>query len=257
MRKLIMMGMALAVSAAMLMTSCNNEKASNNGTNNTENSAKVLPNAVTDIDGNNYNAVQIGDQVWMAENLRTTHYADGTEISTENVFSDKEPHCYAPDGKIENVPSYGYLYNWQAVMHGAACSGSMPSGVQGICPDGWHMPSDTEWTVLENTLKNCGYENCKANVLMNAEGWISDTVKSKENAADLNPGMKNATGFSALPAGYYSEKGYAGFGGLSVLWSASGNDSTSCFRMLVDEVTYINKSFTPKANALSVRCVRD
>ena len=90
----------------------------------------VIPNGVTDADGNQYNTVVLGNQVWMAENLRTTHYADGTTIPEGEYgyghTSDTDPYWYAPaDGY--NVSQHGYLYNWPAVMHGAESSTANPS----------------------------------------------------------------------------------------------------------------------------------
>ena len=108
---------------------------------------------VTDIDNNTYTTVQIGTQCWMRENLRTTRYADGTSIPMGNSIS--ETSCrYAPDDNKSKVTKYGYLYNWPAMMHGSRSSDSNPSGVQGICPDGWHVPSDAEWTQLTNYVSS-------------------------------------------------------------------------------------------------------
>ena len=106
------------------------------------------PNAtiVTDYDGNNYSTVLIGTQCWMAENLRTTHYANGVIIPMVNSTYGEttDPYCYEPNNNGSNVSTYGYLYNWHAVMHGESSSNANPSGVQGVCPTGWHVPSDAE-----------------------------------------------------------------------------------------------------------------
>ena len=103
---------------------------------------------VTDYDGNVYQTVQIGNQCWMKENLRTTHYADGTTIPLGTSTSTTTSYRYNPNNDANNVPTYGYLYNWTAVMNGAGSSIATPSGVQGVCPTGWHVPSDAEWTQL-------------------------------------------------------------------------------------------------------------
>ena len=133
----------------LFFMSCHKDKLSNSD-------GLILKNAVTDIDGNIYNAVQIGNQVWMAENLRTTHYADGTPIPSGSTYDDyhyssTEPYFYDP---IAYNIKYGYLYNWPAVIHGAENSNNNPSGIQGICPNGWHVPSDEEWNELKNTVEN-------------------------------------------------------------------------------------------------------
>ena len=107
---------------------------------------------VTDYDGNVYQTVQIGEQVWMAENLKTTHYADGTEIPVVeddndwfNLFLNRAM-CYY-DNSISNKDIYGALYTWEAATRGYSTAGN-PSLVQGACPYGWHIPSDAEWTEL-------------------------------------------------------------------------------------------------------------
>ena len=103
----------------------------------------IIEKAVTDVDGNTYTAVKIGDQVWMAENLRTTKYADGTEIPLDTM---EGPSRYYPDGTAASVDKYGYFYNWKAVVN--ADPDSLQGNVQGICPNGWHVPSDAEWQEL-------------------------------------------------------------------------------------------------------------
>ncbi len=101
--------------------------------------------SVTDIDGNIYETVQIGEQVWMAENLKVTHYNDGSEIPTEYSNSEWEnlsTGAYAVyDDNESNADTYGYLYNWYAV-----------DDSRGVCPTHWHVPSDDEWKELEMFL---------------------------------------------------------------------------------------------------------
>jgi len=107
---------------------------------------------VTDYDGNTYNTVQIGNQVWMAENLKVTHYSDGTEIQLvedksawETLSHTDKAYCYY-NNISSNGKTYGALYTWAAVMNGAGSSNTNPGRVQGVCPDGWHLPSDAKWT---------------------------------------------------------------------------------------------------------------
>ena len=95
----------------------------------------VIENAVTDYDGNSYNAIVIGEQVWLQSNLRTTHYDDGTEIPFKDEVSDSIA-CYYHDDYEHDVADYGYLYNWKAVMRDSPATNANPSGVQGICPTG-------------------------------------------------------------------------------------------------------------------------
>lgn len=97
---------------------------------------------VTDFDGNVYSTVKLGTQCWMRENLRTTHYADGTEIPLgDELASFTDPLYFNHPAGSLTLAERGYLYNYPAVMHGDSSSWEIPSGVQGICPDGWHVPS--------------------------------------------------------------------------------------------------------------------
>ena len=110
---------------------------------------------VTDYDGNIYQTVQIGNQVWMAENLKSIHYADGTPLVSGTGVGDitgnytTKYYFYYVDDSATYAGTYGALYTWAAVMNGAASSNNNPSGVQGVCPDGCHRPSEAEWKELE------------------------------------------------------------------------------------------------------------
>ena len=220
---------------------------------------------VTDIDGNVYNTVQIGNQCWMKENLRTTHYVYNTEIPAGETYSATHPYRYAPDNDEANVAAYGYLYNWTAVMRGAASSETNPSNVQGICPDGWHVPSDAEWTQLTDYVSSqseywCGeYEYNIGKALAAATGWYEyDYGCSVGNTQSSN----NATGFSALPAGY-CYGGYSGFGYNADFWSATATeeDSSSAYTCnLLYNYAGVSSNgglSTYKHRGYSVRCLRD
>ena len=104
--------------------------------------AFVCGTNIQDIDGNTYHTVQIGNQCWMQQNLRTTRYADGTPIPQGvNTNSATNPLYYDYTASSFDLEKRGYFYNWPAVMNGAAASNANPSGVQGVCPQGWHVPS--------------------------------------------------------------------------------------------------------------------
>ena len=211
---------------------------------------------VTDYDNNTYNTVQIGGQCWMKENLRTTHYADGTTVTSR----------YAPNNDENNVATYGYLYNWYAVMHGAAASSANPSGVQGICPAGWHMPSCAEWTQLTTYVHDNGYQcsNCNAsNWWMNVDciakalaaqtGWPSYSYDACAVGYDLS--TNNATGFNALPAGFYCGAYY--YGQTAYFWSTSQYDGGNAYFRTFDYcANYVSRNYIYKSEGYSVRCVR-
>ena len=112
---------------------------------------------IMDRDSNIYNTVLIGTQCWMKENLRTTKYADGTSISNGSTTSTTIAYWYYPNNDAFYKTTYGLLYNWKAVMGNSSSSSSNPSGVQGICPTGWHVPSDAEWTQLTDYVGSHSY----------------------------------------------------------------------------------------------------
>ena len=221
---------------------------------------------VTDIDGNVYKTVKLGNQVWMAENLRTTRYADGRKIPLGTTTSDDVAYRYYPDDNSANVSTYGYLYNWAAVMKGASSSDANPSGVQGICPDGWHVPSDAEWTELENYVSSqsqyvCGgyedyyiYEDNIAKALASEEGWNSSTDNCD---VGYNPIANNATGFSARPAGFYNGY-YNYFGDNAYFWSAAQYYSNYAYnRYLGCDNAVVSRNINYKSYGYSVRCIRN
>ena len=106
---------------------------------------------IIDYDGNTYRTIELGDQWWMVSNLKATRYADGTEIPLVESTSDWKDlgyddlaYCYYNNSADNEARIYGALYTWAAAMNDATSSYSNPSEVQGVCPDGWHLPSDEE-----------------------------------------------------------------------------------------------------------------
>ena len=212
---------------------------------------------VTDYDLNVYNTVQIGDQCWMRENLRSTHYADGTAIASGTTSSTTTAYYYPLQGDF----TYGYLYNWKAVMRNSSNSQSNPSGVQGVCPNGWHVPSDAEWDELQNYVSSQSYYLCNgdnnnvAKALAAKTGWVSSTGTCTVGNIQVS---NNATGFSALPAGHNYGGSYTNYGTAATFWSSTEAGSANTFDRSVD---YSNAVFTrsnhPKGYGFSVRCLRD
>lgn len=224
----------------------------------------LLQKAVTDYDGNVYNAVQVGDQIWMVDNLCTTHYADGTSIQQGVRRTSTNGYYYYPDSKSFDRATHGLLYNWRAVMRNASSSNSIPSGVQGICPYGWHVPSDAEWTQLTNYVSSqskyvCdnSSDNTNANIaksLASATGWNGSNITcTVGNYAIEN----NATGFSAFPAGYYGGK-YDDLGSNAYFWSTTDfADDYAYNRTISYDKAIVYRDSSGKGNGFSVRCVRN
>ena len=192
--------------------------------------------AVT-FDGHAYSTVVIGDQCWFAENLRTTQYADGsaipevTDASAWAATTDGARGAYNDDAG--NLATYGYLYNWYAVDSAA-----------GLCPTGWHVPTDAEWTTLTDGL----------------EGVIVAGGAMKSSASDT-PSWDgtNTSGFSGLPGGNRSNEGYFAFVGTNgYWWSSTPSSSNAVRRLLFSNSDVINRNVNvDRRVGYSVRCVRD
>ena len=168
---------------------------------------------LTDYDGNVYNTVQLGQQCWMKENLRTSHYADGTAIELGTVESESIPYRY---NSLNNSRD-GYFYNLAAVMNGAASSNAVPSGVQGVCPDGWHVPSGAEWEQLVEYVGSVEAYTCGCNdlqigkALASTRAWQSLSIPTYSDWANymnarcqtnFELSTNNTTGFNAQPTSY-------------------------------------------------------
>jgi uncharacterized protein (TIGR02145 family) len=159
---------------------------------------------------------------------------------------------------MSNMAVYGLLYTWAAVMNGAAGSDSNPSGVQGVCPTGWHVPGDAEWKQLEMFL---GMSQSQANAI----GWRGTTEGGKLKEAGTvhwaspNTGADNSSGYTALPGGYrYFDGDFIQFGTNSYWWSATDlSASDAWYRHLKNNSAQMDRSYSHKSSGLPVRCLRD
>ena len=206
----------------------------------------------------------------MKENLRTTHYANNVAIfcsNNSNSITGTMPKRFAPNNDESLVPVYGYQYNWYALMHGESSSNANPSGVQGVCPDGWHVPSDAEWTQLENyvssqseyvcTLNDSLYEDYYPEIpkiaksLAATTGWVTE---GNENNCTVGNDLSanNATGFSALPAGERAG-GSLAFSLDAYFWTATN----LLYRQISNYSECIGRNSTYGYCGYSVRCVKD
>ncbi|MBP5206076.1 MAG: fibrobacter succinogenes major paralogous domain-containing protein [Bacteroidales bacterium] len=214
---------------------------------------------VTDIDGNVYNTVKIGEQCWMKENLRVTHYADGVAIPAGGSNSSAtDPYFYIYPNL--DAATYGYYYNWAAAMHGAASSYTNPSNVQGVCPTGWHLPSYPEWIQLTDYVGSkseyfCdGNSNYIAKALSSSEGWNSSNGECYPG--DQSVYANNATGFSVVPAGWFTGATPGGAGSDAPFFSCTqtGADNAFWCRLFYDSpsLTWWGNN---KGHGRSVRCL--
>ena len=215
--------------------------------------------STVDFDGHTYDLVAIGDQCWFAENLRTEHYANGdaipgnlsdsewtsTSSGAQTVFGEGSSTVYdGSDDEVANLATYGRLYNWYAV-----------DDARGLCPSGWHVPTDGEWMTLEMEL---GMSSSEANSI----GWRgTDQGAQLKSSSSDTPSWDgtNVSGFSALPGGLRSASlGFFGSEGIDGYWWSASPIGTSFawFRGLSpsDDVGRFDGSVV---DGFSVRCVRD
>lgn len=207
---------------------------------------------MTDLDGNKYATIDIGDQVWMAENLRVTHYADGSAIplvADESAWEalDASAEAYSwYDNQSANGETYGGLYTW-----GAA--------VQGVCPDGWHIPSDEEWKQLELSLGMSQEQADKQDWRGTSQaGLLKERGYSHWDVP--NSGGENASGFTAIPGGFRSSKGgFYKMGQDAVFWTSSeaASEERAWYRTLNFDNLKVYRHYNDKTLGLSVRCVKD
>ena len=178
---------------------------------------------VSDVDGNVYHVVQIGDQCWMKENLRVTHFADGralhpaysvSEGTAANIYYKTDDNIYSKgpcDGNLtfdEHVARYGLMYNWYTAMDNANPAFGLHN-VQGICPDGWHLPDTTEWQTLEAAAGFNGQHSQTVHVFVGTSAiQLVTGCEWKQSSVPGTPGDysamgRNATNFSVRPAGCF------------------------------------------------------
>jgi uncharacterized protein (TIGR02145 family) len=203
-------------------------------------------------DGNVYVTTTIGDQVWMAENLR---YLPTVSPPSAGSSTQARYYVYGYSGnnvtaatETSNYSTYGVLYNWPAAMNGSSSSTSNPSGVQGICPAGWHLPSEAEWKKLADHI---GGKNVAGGKLkqVGLTFWESP-----------NSGATNEYNFTGLPSGYrwggfggsFTSIGFAGY-----FWSTNGNGADATIRMLYSYGADFSSYDFSKEYGYSCRCVKD
>lgn len=196
--------------------------------------------SVTDIEGNEYNTIKIGNQTWFLKNLKTTTFNDGTPIQlvTDSTAwaALSTPGCCWYDNEMSSFkPSYGALYNGYAANTGK------------LCPKDWHIPSDADWTVLTSFL---GGESVAGGKLkgQGTSFWVGP-----------NTGATNESGFTALPGGLrYHDGQFRDFGFSGYWWSSTGlSKERSFFRYMDYEYANVFRFDNVNKIGFSVRCIRD
>jgi len=231
----------------------------------------LQPTSVTDQDGNTYNFLTYGDQVWTLENAEMVTYRDGTDITqvtdpTQWSNLTTGAWCY-----YDNDPTKGKLYNWYAVMGIHDTDPITPN--KEFAPEGWHVPSDAEWTTLEEYLIANGYnydqsmtENKIAKAMASTTGWNSSTTTG---APGNDQSLNNSSGFNAYPEGArytetanYGNGSFDNVGRYAFFWSSTETSTNyAWYRDLVNDLSRLGRANSYSADGkqfgFSVRFVRD
>ena len=208
------------------------------------------------MDGYDYDLVTIGDQCWFAENLRTTVFGNGDVIPaglTDSLWTSTTGGATAVYGEgssgcnnlspvidacdeAQSLAAYGRLYNWYAV-----------DDARGLCPAGWHVPTDGEWTALETYLGTNGHSGAEGTALKSTTGWYNNF-----NGTD-------DFGFSALPGGnrFYNGGNFSVAGYVGHWWSSSPDGGGAWYRSLNNDFPDIDRYYGLPRYGFSVRCLRD
>lgn len=241
---------------------------------------------ISDIDGNVYNTVAIGNQCWSKENLKVTRYNDGTSIPDETTSTLANWVALNTGARTEYVgtiltasghspvndyvKTYGYLYNWYAAAGIVSSNGPL---LKNICPTGWHVPSDSEWSILLKELD--------INAVISSSQWESFTAsgKMKDNkdwsgrpalggAFPPDPLATNSSGFTALPAGIRSGTGsgsgvsgvlggFYSIGDVAEFWSITPFSGVpAAYSRILDASNSVSRVYWPRAQGNSVRCIK-
>jgi uncharacterized protein (TIGR02145 family) len=195
---------------------------------------------IKDVDGNWYKTVKIGDQWWMAENLKTTKYNDGSDITLvekdEEWYRNTPAYCWYNNDEKTYKKTYGALYNWYAVNMG------------NLCPTDWHVPTHADWTTLITFL---GGQSV-------AGGNLKETGTTHWQSPNI--GATDQAGFTALPAGTRGMYGYFAMIGVGSYWWSASEGSLTIFAWycaVLNEYSTIWNQDGNKENGLSIRCLKD
>jgi uncharacterized protein (TIGR02145 family) len=230
-----------------------NRNSNNGGGGSTSTGCSGGPSTVTDIDGNVYNVVSIGNQCWMKENLRTTRYSNG-----------------------QGIPEYSYQSNWASAIEGAYCSinndpqfdsiyGKVYNGFtvadpRGLCPVGWRVPSKDDWNELIYYVDAQADTSVVSGTISQIAGGMLKQTGDLQSGTGLweapNVGATNSSGFTAIPGGNRKEVGQPAGIGIASWWSSTEFISQWHFAYQIFDAT-IGKGGAYDRNGMQVRCIKN
>ena len=226
--------------------------------------------SVTDIDGNSYDYLTYGDQVWTVENSETETYRDGTPIPQVTDVTEWQNLTTGAWCYYDNDPTKGKLYNWYAAAGIHDNDPNTPN--KELAPEGWHVPTDAEWKTLENYLIANGYnydgtttENKIAKAMASTSGW--DIYNSNNGGVPSNDqSLNNSSGFNAYPKGGLGNLGYSddpdkpgdgSAGGIACFWSTTMSSNDAYCYYLAYHRSDLARGINPEWQGFSVRFIRD
>lgn len=219
--------------------------------------SSILYDSVSDIEGNVYHTLKIDSIAWMAENLRVTTLNDGTlipKVTDDMQWSELNTpaYCYYGNSEVKGE-LYGYLYNWYTVE------------TEKLCPAGWHVPSEGEWSELEKYLIDNGYNfdgttegNKISKSLASGEGW-KKIFQDGVTANNDYPEYINKSGFTAVPGGHREEDGFFIYSSVEGEWWSSTNigEDKALYRFIFNNDYSFGYESGGYNRGVSVRCVKD
>lgn len=218
---------------------------------------------VEDIEGNSYATVKIGSQWWMAENLRTTLYNDGTtipEVQNASIWTELNTPAYSWYANDDtNGREFGALYNWYTCHHSV-------NDEKNVCPAGWAVPSLDQWSAMREYLIDNGFNydgsfeyQLLAKALSLGSGWKANEVPGSPGNSDY-PGVVNASGFSSIPSGHrrFNDGVFTGNGEVSAYWTSTEVNTNGAIHVAIhNSLPWTESGAMDKKNGFSIRCIKE
>ncbi len=207
----------------------------------------ILGDGVTDIDGNEYVTVIIGEQEWMAENLRTTKFNNGdqiTNVTDNSQWADISTPAWAHydnDSQYENP--FGLLYN-----------GYVIDGSRNVCPEGWIVPSDDDWNILIGYLDPSFDPDSQGTQSSTAGGKMKSTGTEHW---EFNNEATNESGFTGLPGGFRNQGGvFSNLGERGQWWASADSNTSFAYTRILQSANSVSRTPYSKKFGLSIRCLK-